>query len=393
MIELLFGAIVLMVLVSVILLRSILLGKSQLVLLFLSATLILRFIVSAYNAKFGPLPGADVDAVDFVFLASSDYGLLNVGTEAYLAVLGQIFLVLERSTFIASSISLLAVIPYVLFVCWILERYDAGTNSKVLFSIILLFLPSSLIFHSVSLREAYMVSGLAIFAYAGCKIIDHGPYFSAVLLAIIGSLVLGYFHKGTILIAIANILLLAFMVNRDSKVIAGLFVFAIAIGFISLSKADFGGRGLEVIVALSDGTFLEFTKNYRLSSESLQAATTYDISFDSNILTAILKTFGFYVFMPLPGTLPGFTNLYLSFERVITIIMIIILIRHWPNNFKNKEARKIRLFLGLFIISSVVWSLGTSNYGTALRHHSTHDFLLILAAFMSISLSKKTYLR
>tara|TARA_B110000879_G_scaffold195188_1_gene263652 strand:- start:1457 stop:2638 length:1182 start_codon:yes stop_codon:yes gene_type:complete len=393
MIELLFGAIVFTGIFSVIVLRHMFLGKSQLVLLFLTTTLILRFIISVYNAKFGPLPGADVDAVDFVALASSDYGLVNVGTEAYLAMLGQTFRVLERSTFIASAISLLAVIPYVLFVCWILERYNAGRNNKVVFLIILLFLPSSLIFHSVSLREAYMISGLAIFAYAGCKIIDHGPYPAAVFLAIMGSLVLGYFHKGTLVIAIANILLLAFMVLRDSKVMSGLIVFAIAIGFISLTTADFGGRGLEVIVAMSDGNAVEYTKNYRQSSESLQAGTTYNINYDANIVTALLKTFVFYVFMPLPGALPGFTNLYLSFERVIAIIMIISLIRHWPDNSENKEAIKIRFFLGLFIISSVVWGLGTSNYGTALRHHSTHDFLLILAAFMAMSFNKKVYLR
>jgi hypothetical protein len=56
---------------------------------------------------------------------------------------------------------------------------------------------------------------------------------------------------------------------------------------------------------------------------------------------------------------------------------------------KNDE-RKILLFLFvLYMILETIWSLGTINWGTAMRYHLPSMGILVLAAFFSAGFEKK----
>lgn len=393
MIETLIGGIVFLILFSIVLITIIKTKKTGLVVLFLCVSLLARFSLSILNAYFGPLPGADVDAVDFIMLASTDFTLLNVGTEVYLAILGIVFNLLEKSTLIGSLMSVVVVIPYLVIVCGIVEKYGTRPDIKIIFLIILTLLPSTLLFHSVSLREAYMVSGLAIFVYAGFKIIEFGPKTAYVTLAILGFALFGWLHKGTFIISIFNVIFLALICFKRNKVLGILLIFLIVLAASSISFSSFGGRGFEVIAAITDGSILDYTKNYRSFSETLAAKTTYYIDYNTNPIYFISSAITQYIFMPFPGQIFGLFGLYISLERVLTFAMIVVLLRNWSGSINGIEKRKLKFLIGLFIISSFIWGVGTSNYGTGMRHHTTHDFLLVLAAFIAISLNKKKYLR
>ncbi len=359
--------------------------KDVLLILLLFVTIFIRLIISVLNAKFGPFPGADVDAVDFIIYASSEISLFNIGTEVYLGILGILFENTEKSVLNASNLSIIAVLPYLAIVISVLKKHKTNIKIKLLYALILMYLPSNLLFHSVSLREAYMISGMAIIMFYGCKLIDERVQFKNLLILSLGFFLLAWFHKGTLLISILCSIYLSFFMDKYIRITLMFFISTFLIFFISTSNG-FSGRGLEVIFAIADGSIIEYTQNYRSSSESLSATTTYT-TYDSNdnIFLLAIKSIFHYVFLPFPTSIMSVTGLYLSFERFISYIIIFYIYRNF-NVANENEKKKLIFIIGLFIINTVIWSMGTSNYGTGLRHHTTHDFLIIIASYILISI-------
>ena len=387
LIEGLFGGIVIFIISTFFILRFRSL-KISIPLLFCFLSVLLRYFISLFNSYFGPIYGADVDAVDFVYYASEEMPIINIGTEAYMAFLGKIFALTIHSTFIANIISVLATLPYLFFITWVLEKYSQFMPRYILiiFSLILLFLPSMLIFHSVSLREAYMASGLALIAFSGINIIEKGLSSKYISIFIFGSLLLAWFHKGTFAIALLNFVALAYVLYVKGYKFSLLISLALLLLIIlTLGSVDISGRGLEVLFAVLGGEGMEYVENYRSSSERLEATNTYAIDYSSNIFIIISKSFLYYTFGPFIGSSPGIFGLYMSLERSLVILMIIFFLYNWKNNGLGNEHTKVIFCIILFFISSLIWGLGTSNYGTGIRHHTVHDFMLYIAVYISFS--------
>tara|TARA_B110000977_G_scaffold153260_1_gene194741 strand:- start:709 stop:1914 length:1206 start_codon:yes stop_codon:yes gene_type:complete len=388
LIEGLFGSIIFLF-ISIILLVRFRTLKPSIPLFLCLLTIFLRYSISLYNSYFGPIYGADVDAVDFVDFASHTMPLINIGTEAYLAFLGNVFSYTIRSTFIANILSVVVTLPYLFFVTWVLEKYSHSVPKSILilFSMILLFLPSMLIFHSISLREAYMISGLALIAFSGFRIIEENLSIRYLFLFILGSSLLAWFHKGTFIISLLNFVALAYILFiKGNRLVLLSSMASLSFLVLLLGGATIDGRGLEVLFAILSGESMEYVENYRLSSEGLQASNTYSIDYDSNIFIIAIKSFFYYTFGPFIGTSNGFFGLYMSLERLLILIMMLILLFNPSSKSYKNEHVKIVFSLILFFISSLIWSLGTSNYGTGIRHHTVHDFLLYIAVYISFSI-------
>ena len=312
-----------------------------------------------------------------------------MGTELYLNLLGLIFLITGKSILVGNLVSVIASIPYLYIIYKLFCSYKAPKVLKYIFLIYLYFAPHILLFQSVTLRESFITSSHAVVIYfiilKSSNIIlslkQRYFYFTAIVIFAI-------FHKGCFTIIVVFYLLKNIIdLNNIYKKLFKKIIFFIILSVLILIfyRIDLG-RFNEIFVNLFDGKILDYVYNYRLSSESLDAVLTYSIE-SSNIVTLILNSTFHYLFMPLNLPSPSFAHIYISviayIKLMILILLLFFILKH------KSEFKYIKTAIFLYIVNVLVWSIGTSNYGTGLRHKSTHEFIVFISLLIIVPKKNK----
>ena len=134
----------------------------------------------------------------------------------------------------------------------------------------------------------------------------------------------------------------------------------------------------------SSGIF-EAARSYQIGLiEDHVGRTTYktieDLNDNSNLLW--FGYFGFlqYLLKPFPWDISYSLDIVVMIEGYLRLYLL------WLA-YKNFKIRKSNVNLGwvfiffIFFINEFIWSLGTVNYGTAMRHHVVPFFCLLIVAF------------
>lgn len=140
----------------------------------------------------------------------------------------------------------------------------------------------------------------------------------------------------------------------------------------------------------------QFIEDYRkkssmgsgYSSTFRDARTLYEGNNSSNIIFYLSSVYFNYLLSPLINISKFINNINFSdyvyimhiMLRIISIISIFIFIKYLD--------RKILTVLSIFIILTIIWSLGTTSYGTAIRHNIVSDFSLFLSTIMLFKKAK-----
>lgn len=293
-----------------------------------------------------PLPGADVDAIDFQKLIQSPPEF-DLGSAFF------IWLLKFQKLFSLTSISF-NVVPSILFctVIFYIIR-NVKLNPSSLFIVFLFLLnPFIYIFTTTSLRESYQAFFLFVVVYNW-----HGSNF--IRYGLPSLICLSFLHKGLVIFG------LIVLIYRFWKV-AYLLTPLIYPVILVLVKIE--SRGLEVLRYLFSGDILFYMNNYRSSLLSLNSNTSYSIV-TSSYFDFFFESWFAYNFRPL-FTIFDF-SIFFFFESAIRVILIfLIFIR-----------KKFNYIFILWVLLGFIWSLGTTNYGQIVRHHIMHDFLLVMALF------------
>ena len=105
-----------------------------------------------------------------------------------------------------------------------------------------------------------------------------------------------------------------------------------------------------------------------------------------DIIFFIPEMFVNYFIQPLPSNIDTFGDYIAFFENILRIAFIAFCIFFSFN--KDVPNRKIFILLFLnFLLLELVWSIGTVNYGTAIRHHIP-GLGLILICFFNLRIAK-----
>lgn len=352
--------------------------------------LFIRVIIAFINSYFGPTLGAEGDALGFHDLATSiatdrftgafDETKSTVGW-GYASFLAMFYGFAEPSLFLGCLLSCIAWLISGILIDKTLSALSVDSISRKRALIIYAFMPSAVLFTSVTLREVYQLLfiNLAIFSIIKIAIKKNFLYWIALVLACFG---MGSLHLG---------------LSAYALILVGSALFLISVGggkafpiqkFIILFPIVFIGLyiGLSEYMSSVEYDFSEgiarAVAEYRSGHNETRAMYA-----DPPELNSLLDLFLFlpiaifqYFLEPFPWRISTLFDIALFSENLLRLILIIIIIK---NIFMlTGQIKIIGLFLFLlFFILETMWALGTVNWGSAARHHIPGLGLLVISTF------------
>jgi hypothetical protein len=143
-----------------------------------------------------------------------------------------------------------------------------------------------------------------------------------------------------------------------------------------------------IIFAQKMGWFITF-ENALKEAESHRLAllhyedvrTVYSIMLDTSsvlgTVTTVPMVFIEYMFAPFPWQVGNVKDIFILFEATLRFLLLFFAIFSWGRS--SGEVRSCYSFLLIAVLSmELVWSLGTANWGTAMRHHVPGHSIIVL---------------
>ena len=250
------------------------------------------------------------------------------------------------------------------------------------------FIPGSLIFFSITYRESLLTFFLLLSVWTAIRVLQQEDHRWWLLFA--GALVaMGILHKALFLyslfVVIVTIMFIIFAEQRTltwwGKAIGvGAGVVLCVSGVIAWATPEFL-RFLEPAVRLIDIDILERITFYRERMVNWGSPRTdYGLFYDwtdwSHTVVTLGSIYLHYLFSPFDG-ITRWVDLYAVAESWMRFTLIAVV----GGGFFRipRSERKLLLLLLVFYLSlTLLWSMGTTNYGQALRHHTMTNWVLFV---------------
>ena len=321
--------------------------------------------------------------------------------DSYIFFISLIYLLTTDSMYITSIFSCLAWFFSGYFLIKIMNLLEVSKKKQIILLFIYIFLPSSLLNTGLPLRESYemLVVNMSIYSSLMWYFKRNTRYLFILLLGILlmASLHIAMFAFGVI-IFISTLFLIS--TSQDKNRFFTLFLISgLAISVIYGSAYFFqffdyyGGQGISGAgEQLADAVSL-FQAGSIIDSMGSRAQYV-ELSLErvglSGLLYFLPVAFFQYLFEPMPWRSLNLVDYVLVLENIMRAIFIFYGIKGLfvlPSLFK-----KIIFFLLVCYLSAeMIWALGTTNWGTASRHHlpSLGILLLLGLAFQDYYKSSK----
>jgi hypothetical protein len=357
-----------------------------------------RILLSSYNAFYGPIPGAEFDAISFyeegIAYASYLENKLFYPNREYEYKIGWYYSYFLGILFYFFGFNLLS-LSYLSCFFWflssllflqILKKINIDFKSKIYALLIYCFLfPTSLVYTSVTLREVYLLFFYNLLALLIIKFNYTNKIISKLL--ILSSIIIIFFffiifHSSSIyIITLSIFLLVIYSLLRKNK-IRYYYFFPIIIGsIIFIDSLDLFEKTYNLISEYRKGHFyeLDFSRAYYTTLQKTQI--TYSLfSFAQYILINFLN----YLIRPFPWELTDYKDIIAIFENVLRLTLLCFAIKNLVyGNLKKKNMAIFNFFVIIYFTSEFVHSQATVNWGSASRHHLKSMSLLIFTAFYS----------
>ena len=362
----------------------------------------LRLVIAFVNGFVGPTYGSSDDALGFHLMAAefSQNLVFDVFelTHIYSYILGVFYFITTDSLFLGSALSALGWLASAFILLRIMRILSFKMSNQWRVMLIYALIPTSLMYTSVTLREPFQLLFINLALYAALKIYFHrsNAHWLVLFLAVVG---MGAMH-GALLVSSTFVIVgtLFLLTSRNRKgvsftkvvLVTPIVILCLFYGFsLLISISDYGGLvedGLSVAVqtyqegTLSDGEYAR--ANYRT-----------DIEIDGlGGLILSLPTFLFqYLFEPMPWKIGSMVDVIALLENMLRFWLIWNALKYLVGSYLNKPMfvahnyfgyeRCILLIFLSYLVMETLWSLGTSNWGTASRHHLPSLGLLLVASF------------
>ena len=345
--------------------------------------------VAIINAFIFTTIGADADAITFNRnageLAVSHDFYFSIGSKFYENMLGIFYLLFGYSHFLGEQLSILAFA----LSCIVLIKIMKQLNLLKYQGISLIFfgaLPTMVLLGSVTLRESYQVLFFMLAVFFGIKMQIRGGLNRNYIFFGLSALVMGLFHNGLIVYMLfLGVLFLAFPLRKSTslwRIKKSHFLLFVLLpvslaGLSAVVKLQIPGT--DALSALGSMDTLDYSSSYRGRSSISRA--TYGVELDHasffSFVSSAFILYIYYLFAPFPWQVSNILDMYAAMESIIRLILIYYSIKHWRSAF-GVQKRLLSLMLILFFSMSFLWALGTTNYGTAMRHHMLTWWILVI---------------
>ncbi len=362
----------------------------------------LRLVNAFINGFVGPTYGSSDDSLGFHVMAVEHsqnlvFDVFVIGN-IYSYILGFFYFITTDSLFLGSALSALGWLASAFILLRIMRILSFKMSNQWRVMLIYALIPTSLMYTSVTLREPFQLLFINLALYAALKIYFHrsNAHWPVLFLAAVGMGALhGALLASGIFIIVGTLFLLT---SRNRKgvsftkvvLVTPIVILCLFYGFLLfMSLTTYGDRmvdGLSVAVqAYQEGTLS--------SGYGARANYRTDIEIDGlGGLILSLPTFLFqYLFEPMPWKIGSMVDVIALLENMLRFWLIWNALKYLVGSYLNKPMfvahnyfgyeRCILLIFLSYLIMETLWSLGTSNWGTASRHHLPSLGLLLVASF------------
>ena len=362
----------------------------------------LRLVIAFFNGFVGPTYGSSDDALGFHLNAVGySQNLVFDGfvlTYIYSYILGFFYFITTDSLFLGSALSALGWLASAFILLRIMRILSFKMSNQWRVMLIYALIPTSLMYTSVTLREPFQLLFINLAVYAALKIYFHrsNAHWLVLFLAVVG---MGAMHGALLAFGIFIIVGTLFLLtSRNRKgvsftkvvLVTPVVILCLFYGFeLFTSLTSYGDRlddGLSVAVqvyqegTLSDG--YDSRANYR-TEVAINGLGGFILSLPSFLFQ--------YLFEPMPWNISSIVDVVVLLENMLRFWLIWNVLKYLVGSYSNKpmfvahnyfgyERCILFIFLSYLLIESL-WSLGTSNWGTASRHHVPSLGLLLVMGF------------
>jgi hypothetical protein len=360
----------------------------------------IRLAIAFINGFIGPTIGASDDSFGFHLMAVeySQNFVIDVFALAhiYTYILGIFYFITTDSLFLGSALSALGWLASAFILLRIMRILSFNMSSQWWVMLIYALIPTSLMYTSVTLREPFQLLFVNLALYASLKIYFHrsNAHWLVLFLAAVGMGVLHGALLATAIFIIAGTLFLLTSRNRKgvsfTKVVlvSPIVILCLLYGFsLFMSLTSYGDRigdGLSTAVQI-----------YQEGTMALEQRASYRADIEINGLGGLilsLPAFLFqYLFEPMPWRISSIVDVVVLLENMLRFWLVWNALKYLVGSYLKKPMfvahnyfgyERCILFIFLsYLVMETLWSLGTSNWGTASRHHLPSLGLLLVMGF------------
>lgn len=376
---------------------------------------LLRLGIAFFNGFIGPTYGSSDDALGFHFLAADFSQNLVIDvfiiTHIYAYILGIFYFITTDSLFLGSALSALGWLASAFILLRIMRILSFNMSDQWRVMLIYVLLPTSLMYTSVTLREPFQLLFVNLALYAALKIYFHRSHahWLVLFIAVVG---MGSLHGALLafgIFIIAGTLFLLTSRNRKGIsftkfiLVTPIVILCLFYGFeLFMSLTSYGERlddGLGAAVQVyQEGTLsdaYDARANYRTEAIETNGLGGFILSLPYFLIQ--------YLFEPMPWKISSIIDVVALLENMLRFWLIWNMLKYLVCTYLNKPIfvahnafgnRRFYLFIFLsYLLIESLWSLGTSNWGTASRHHVPSLGLLLIVGFVYRNVMSMKYNR
>jgi hypothetical protein len=348
----------------------------------------LRLSISFYN-NFYTLPMASADAISFhqsAILKLSNLSFLENIMDGwiYTSFLALLYYFLTPSILIASISSCILWLLSSVVLNKIFNLLEVSHTNKLIAFAVYIFMPSSIIFTSIPLRESMELLIINLYIMYVILIIQNNKLIffpilillSALLFMLHSALILFTFFTSIFLLVVLSMKVINYFYKKEL-----LFLYFFYTFFTLFSLAIIFLHVLDILPINIIFEFLQVKiSNYHMNVPISRTTYLYTVLVD-NFFVYLFNSLYFYFFYPMPYYIQNFYDFIYFVENIIRIGLLGFIV----NNFfyLRKKNSILIIVLLIYIILEMMWAIGTANWGTAARHHVVSYGLLVILAFFN----------
>lgn len=354
-----------------------------------------------YGSRIFSLPNSGADSVGFLNSAvrmSQNISLLNedIYGGLYSKINGILFYIVGPLQEFGQYINVLLGLSVIFILYKILTMLNVDYRIIRIVILIAAFFPNSLIMSAIFLREMFITFFVVSSLYFFIKWYKFGRN-TNMLFAMLALSIASMFHSGVMGIAIGYAFMFLFYKREKDKFrfsVQTVFVFIGITIFSSLIFTQYQDVFLKKFSNVEEIGDIYTTANSRLGGSAYLTGITINSPLELLIYGPV-KAF-YFLTSPLPMDWRGFMDVFTFFTDSILYLGIILYL--FIKRIKWNTNRTLIIGLIVTIISvSLIFGIGVSNAGTAMRHRQKliSLFLLLLALLMDGKIklkNKKGYL-
>lgn len=350
--------------------------KNQTLMLACWFAIFLHQAAAITNCYLFTLPGCDNDAFAMQAAAVNPGTRPNLDLLPYVIALRYIYDSVGVSQFLGSQLSIVSFATCLLMfvdLCLLIETRVKPALLVLLFTC----WPITIINTSVTLRESYQVLAVLCIGWSLMALRGKQAQPKAYPILVAGIVMVFNLHRGLVFYSLAMAGVAYMQLARNTMAIllsAALVLGVMAGGFLANDPKQ------SAFSRLSGGFDVGTAVTYRDNITGGRAS--YNVVIDTKsvpgFFLSVSLCFILYMFAPLPWMASGLPDLYALLESVFRMFLVGGMIANVRESQGDRRS-KLMLMVILFLSLEFLWSLGTSNWGQAIRHRAVgYAFLVIL---------------